>query len=533
MQFYRFSKTALAATLLLVVASLSGCGDTVRVLGNSSPSADTSSSSMMFGLVKSGTSSSAQTVTLSNTGNTALDISSIVLSGINASSFDESNNCTTSLPAGSSCTISAVFNPMMLGSYTASVTITDNASPSEQTIALTGTSSTIAVSINPATVILSSGQTAQLAATVINTSDQAVTWSILPVGVGSISTSGLFTAPAVITTAQTVTVTATSQLDPTSFSSMTITLVSSVTVSVSPATAALNGGQTVQLSATVTNALNSSVTWSTVFGTITPEGLYTAPSNMGSTLTDTITATSVQDPTKFATATVTVSSGLVGWWPLNEGTGLVAYDISGQGNNGVWSGAPSSPSGTYYTTGFIGSYAGYFDGNDTSVTIGTQPVYRFTGPFTLSAWVNTVSSGTILSMQNGGDNGYNLGINYGVIRFCVYANTTQSCVGGGSYPLSRPAWTYFTAVFDGSNISIYANGVFVASDPAPAPTASTGSLVFVRPREAAIRTSAVPWMISVSITAPFPPVRYLPSITSTSVPPMPPQVLWPIPATVK
>ncbi len=80
-------------------------------------------------------------------------------------------------------------------------------------------------------------------------------------------------------------------------------------------------------------------------------------------------------------------------------------------------------------------------------------------------------------MQDGGNNGYNLAINYGVINFCVYAKTAQQCTGGGSYPLSSPAWTYFTAVFDGSTISVYANGAFIASNSAVAPTASAGPLV--------------------------------------------------------
>jgi hypothetical protein len=479
-QLRRSSQLILVTTLIVVMAFVSGCGPTTSIPNNSSPLADTSSSSVMFGSVTSGTSSSAQTVTLSNTSNNALNISSIALSGVNASSFSESNNCVTRLAAGNSCAITAEFSPIMAGYYTAAITITDNASPSAQTITLSGTAPPVSVSVNPAAVSLNSGQPAQLTATVTNAADNAVMWSISPAGVGSISSSGLYTTPTTITTPQTVTVTATSQADTTAYSSTTITLVSSVTVSVSPTSAALNSGQSAQLTATVTNALDPSVTWSALLGTITPEGIYTAPSNTGSsTLTDTITATSVQDPTKFATATVTVSSGLVGWWPLDEGTGLTAHDISGQGNNGTWSGVPSSPNDTYYTAGLIGSYAGYFDGSDNKVTIGTQPVYQFTGPFTLSAWVNTLSSnGTILSMQNSGDNGYNLGLYKGVIRFCVYANTAQSCVGGGSYPLSSPTWTYFTAVFDGSNISVYANGAFLASNPAPAPTTSTGLLAF-------------------------------------------------------
>jgi Concanavalin A-like lectin/glucanases superfamily/Fibronectin type III domain/Pectate lyase superfamily protein/Abnormal spindle-like microcephaly-assoc'd, ASPM-SPD-2-Hydin len=436
----------------------------------------------MFGSITSDTSSSAQAVKLSNTGNTSLDIS-ITLSGTDPYSFNESNNCPTSLAARHDCTITVLFTPSMAGNFTAAITVTNNTSQSAQTITLSGAASPISVSVSPATIALNSGQTAQLTATVTNTATKAVTWSITPVGVGSISTSGLFTAPTTINTAQTLTVTATSLADSTASASTTITLEPSATpaisVSIAPTIASTSSGTNLTFTVTVTNALDPSVIWSALLGTITPEGLYTAPSNTGSsTLSDTITATSVQDPTKSATANVTVLSGLVGWWPLDEGMGLVAHDISSQGNNGTWSGIPSSPNGTYYTTGLIGSYAGYFDGSDNQLTIGTRPVYEFTGPFTVSAWVNTVASGTILTMQNSGNNGYNLAINYGVIRFCVYANTTEKCVGGGRYPLSSPAWTYFTAVFDGSNISVYANGVFLASSLAANPTASTGPLVF-------------------------------------------------------
>ncbi len=252
-----------------------------------------------------------------------------------------------------------------------------------------------------------------------------------------------------------------------------------IAVSVAPNTSGSSPGNHTRFAATVINALNTSVTWSALLGTITPEGLYTAPVNTGtSTLTDTITATSVQDPTKSSTATLIISSGLVGWWPLDEGAGLVAYDNSGQGNDGTWSGTPSSASNTYYTTSAIGRVAGHFNGTDNSLTIGTRPAYQFTGPFTLSAWVNSTSNGTIVSMQDQGENGYNLAMIYGILRFCTYANTSETCVGGGSYPMANPAWTYFTAVFDGSQICVYANGVFLNSRSAASPTPSTGPLTF-------------------------------------------------------
>lgn len=522
-----------------------------------------SSSSMLFRDTTFKTSSAAQTVTLLNSGKAPLTLSRIALGGINADSFNETNNCKTQLKSGESCEITARFIPATTGALTAVITITDDASPAEQTIDLRGSAPSIGVSVSPADAVLTCNHVAQLTAAVTNASNTGVTWSINPAGVGSISASGLYTAPPAVSSPQTVAITATSQADPTAAGSMTVMLAPQVAVSVGPANAVLTGNQAIQLTAAVantsdtgvtwslspsgvgsisasglytappavsasetvtvaassnadptavafmtinlvgsppltvspmatalvsgqtmafnaseSNTSNISVTWSALRGAITPGGLYTAPSNTSSsTLVDTITATSVEDPTVSATATVTVSSGMVGWWPLDEGTGTVAYDASGQGNNATWSGMPGSPSNTYYAMGEVGSSAGYFGGGDASLTIGTKPAYQFTGPFTLSAWANSVSGGTILSMQDGSANGYNLAMVYGVIRFCNYVNTADYCVFGGNYPSSTPTWTYFTAVFDGSALSIYANGVLLQSHPAPAPTASTGPLV--------------------------------------------------------
>jgi hypothetical protein len=267
-----------------------------------------------------------------------------------------------------------------------------------------------------------------------------------------------------------------------------------ITVSVAPNATSTISGTNITFTATVTNALNPSVTWSALLGTITPEGLYTPPRNMGSsTLTDTITATSIQDPTKSATATVTVSSGLVGWWPLNEGTGTVAHDISGQGNNGTWSGTLNSPSGTYYTTGRIGSAAGYFSdsGNSSTnhgLTIGTQPVYDFTGPFTISMWVNPASTypemlAARVNYNNGGNNGYFLVLYPSSPKLWLLANdgTEGASVAGSGAGLG--VWSLITAVYDGTNMFVYVNGVFSSQASAITPPANGGSLVFGIPEQ--------------------------------------------------
>ena len=93
-------------------------------------------------------------------------------------------------------------------------------------------------------------------------------------------------------------------------------LVAVVGMSVAPDTATVTPGAKQQFTASVTNAINTAVTWSlsgtgcsgSGCGTISQQGLYTAPAATGSPLTVTVTATSVADDTKSGTATVTVSA---------------------------------------------------------------------------------------------------------------------------------------------------------------------------------------------------------------------------------
>jgi hypothetical protein len=73
--------------------------------------------------------------TLNNTGNAALNITSIVPSG----DYAQPNTCGTSVAAGANCTISVTFTPTATGTQTGTITITDHAASSPQTVSLTGT----------------------------------------------------------------------------------------------------------------------------------------------------------------------------------------------------------------------------------------------------------------------------------------------------------------------------------------------------------------------------------------------------------
>jgi|SRR6478672_10690582 hypothetical protein len=75
-----------------------------------------------------------KTVTLKNTGNATLRITSIVKSGVN---FSEWNYCGSSLSPGTSCTIVVYWSSVRQSSY-GTITITDNAANSPQTVSLRG-----------------------------------------------------------------------------------------------------------------------------------------------------------------------------------------------------------------------------------------------------------------------------------------------------------------------------------------------------------------------------------------------------------
>jgi Abnormal spindle-like microcephaly-assoc'd, ASPM-SPD-2-Hydin/Beta-propeller repeat len=74
-------------------------------------------------------------VTLDNSGTLPLQISSVQISGTD---FSETNACGISVPAGQSCVINVSFSPTALGNSSGTLTVTDSAAGSPQTVALTG-----------------------------------------------------------------------------------------------------------------------------------------------------------------------------------------------------------------------------------------------------------------------------------------------------------------------------------------------------------------------------------------------------------
>ena len=140
------SRAARAAlfVFLPVAVFLSGCGGGSNSGGGgskSAPIASLSATSYTFNGQMTGTTSAPQSFLLSNIGNASLQVSSVALSGSNASSFTVStgaNACASTLAANGSCSIYVTFNPPAVANCSATLTVSDNSATPTQTIALTG-----------------------------------------------------------------------------------------------------------------------------------------------------------------------------------------------------------------------------------------------------------------------------------------------------------------------------------------------------------------------------------------------------------
>jgi len=152
--------------------TLTGTGSSVAV-----PQATLSGTTLTFTGTNAGTLSASQSVTLTNGGNAILNIASITLGGVNLDQFSTTNNCGTSLAAGAFCTINATFAPTQIGSFTATITVTDNAgnvAGSTQVITLAGTA------VGPLASFSANSLT--FTGTAINTSATAQTVMLLNTG---------------------------------------------------------------------------------------------------------------------------------------------------------------------------------------------------------------------------------------------------------------------------------------------------------------------------------------------------------------
>ena len=257
--------------------------------------------------------------------------------------------------SGAAITYSAPATAPSPGTVTLTATsVADSSKAAVATITVTSVvvPPAIVIAVTPATVAVQTGHTQSLTATVQNDADgKGVNWTLTGAGCNGASCGNLsaassasgaaiiYSAPATAPSPGTVTLTATSVADSSKAAVATITVTSvvvppAIVIAVTPATVAVQTGHTQNLTATVQNdADGKGVNW-----TLTGAGCngascgnlsaassasgaaitYTAPAAVPTPATVSATATSVQDVTKRASTTITITT------PVRGGTASVA-----------------------------------------------------------------------------------------------------------------------------------------------------------------------------------------------------------------
>ncbi len=260
------------------------------------------------------------------------------------------------------------------------------------------TASPAKVSISPGFITLGASETQQFTASVINSSTTAVTWSLQcdVADCGTISATGLYTAPAVISCAAYVYVLATAQAD-TSIRNSAIVDYMPLAVELSPSEVNMAAGQTQTFTASLTRHLTHDVTWGltglgcrgdacgTLTNTNAVSATYTAPAAIANTSTALVTATSVADPTKSQTirislmpVTATLDGRYAFLFRASDNTTVFAGSLVAD-SNGTLSGIGDliNGDGMHANQPFTGTYTLGSDGRGTMQITGAGATLKF------------------------------------------------------------------------------------------------------------------------------------------------------------
>jgi hypothetical protein len=169
-------------------------------IGTGAPSVALSASTLTFSATAVGAASNpsysaAQTVTLTNTGNAPLVIASVTPGGSSLKAFNAVTNCPASLAASASCVTLVRFTPSMVGSQTATLIFTDNASSGTQAVNLIGTGANLpSISLSATAVSFGSVPTGTTSTTqtitLTNTTNGSGLSAAAPLNLSSIAVTG-------------------------------------------------------------------------------------------------------------------------------------------------------------------------------------------------------------------------------------------------------------------------------------------------------------------------------------------------------
>src|SRR5206468_3681647 len=184
------------------------------------------------------------------------------------------------------------------------ILLADPSQSASASLTITASPTPVVISISPTAASVVTTKTQPFTATVTNTTNTAVTWQVNGVTGGdsihgTISASGLYTAPSAVPNPATATVSAIMQADPSKSTTTTLTITASpnpVVISISPTAASVVTTNFPTRRSSDLNTTNTAVTWQvngvtggdSIHGTISASGLYTAPSAVPNPATATV-----------------------------------------------------------------------------------------------------------------------------------------------------------------------------------------------------------------------------------------------------
>ncbi len=155
--------------------------------------------------------------------------------------------------------------------------------------------------------------------------------------------------------------------------------------------------------------------------------------------------------------TVRAETGLIGWWTFDEGSGTIAHDSSGLGNDGTF-----GPEGTPQWIAGLRGGAIHLGGSDDYININAvandMPANN---NFTISAWIRTTTGdGNVIGSN---DSGSNHDFIFGLAsngQMLIEADTVRN------YPpvLNDGQWHMITYVRNGTTAYLYTDGVQVGTE---------------------------------------------------------------------
>ena len=153
------------------------------------------------------------------------------------------------------------------------------------------------------------------------------------------------------------------------------------------------------------------------------------------------------------------TEGLIGWWKLDETSGLTAADSSGQGNDGTL----TNMVGDEWTTGQVGG-ALAFDGGDDVIECGNPSSLQLTGTeVSITCWFYADSLTfndwpSLFGKSSNGewDDGWGAFFYDGAAGF--YVNRWQDNIAYKDFTATG-SWHHFAGTYDGSTVKIYIDGV--------------------------------------------------------------------------